>query len=174
MNSRMASFAVGILICDVFANIKFQLPNFFYFTMASIGWILANYFPNAPENISLFGFHSIKSFYPIILSSLIIYGSLKSNFLNSVLQAQPLIYAGKISFSMYLLHLPIFCSFSCTFLQHLLNQNIEFPIANDITLILSVLILLITSHFFCIYIDQGAIKASKWIQNYFIPFIRPN
>ncbi len=174
MNNKMACFVFGILLCDLFINSKFKLPDFFYFSMASIGWILSNYFSNIFDNVSLLKFHDIKSLYPIILGCLIIYGSAKSYRLQRILQIQPFIYIGKISFSMYLLHLPIFSSFSCIFFQHLLDSKLAFPIANDITFLLSLAILFIASHFFSLYIDQGAIKLSRWIQGFFMPLTEPS
>ena len=171
MNYKMMSFMLGILLCDLFVNNKSQIHNFYYFLLASFGWIFSNYFYNILENISILKIQSINSLYPIFLGCCIIYGSIKSNFINFVLQFQPLVYIGKISFSMYLLHLPVFSSFSCITLQFLLGKNLDFPIANDITFFLSLILLFAISHFFFLYVDQLAIKISRWIQSMFMPLI---
>lgn len=167
MNSKLTAFLFGIILCDLYKNSNLSIPSYFYSTLASFGWLFSNFFYNILDNTALHKLHDIKSLYPIILGSFIIYGSLKSHFISNILESRIFVYFGKISFSMYLLHLPIFSSFSCILLGQILDCGAKYPAANDTTLFLSLLVLIFTSHLFCKYIDQGAINLSHKIESYF-------
>jgi peptidoglycan/LPS O-acetylase OafA/YrhL len=72
---------------------------------------------------------------------------------------------GRISFSVYLLHLLVIGSFSCHTLRFLIDRQMNYHIACGLTFFSTLVLIFVTSHFFHLLVDKPAIRFS---QNLFI------
>ncbi|WP_180127188.1 MULTISPECIES: acyltransferase [unclassified Acinetobacter] len=102
----------------------------------------------------------------IIAGPLIVFGVLMNTKISNALDKKPLIYLGKLSFSIYLLHLVIIYSIGIPTFNFLLTTNVsEFSnIILSSTLI--IFLTLIFSHFYSEYIDALSIKVGNKIESF--------
>lgn len=108
--------------------------------------------------------HEHYIFYHIFGASLIIFALITSRNLRLILSKPPLIFLGKISFSMYIIHLIIIGSLS-SYLFITLYQNFLFNIATVITALITIPLIIISAHYMQKYIDNGGMKISWKIYN---------
>lgn len=114
----------------------------------------------------IFQFINIPTEYNnLILSTIVVYISLRNNYFKKILSTKLFFWLGKISFSLYLLHLPILCSLSC-YIVFCNNTIVGRLIAVLITFLVSIPL----SYLFEKYIDQRGIRFSNKIGNYFKRF----
>lgn len=96
----------------------------------------------------------------LILSFLLVFMVMKSIFLQKIFELKPLLWLGKISFSVYLLHWPIICSLtSYIYLSNELDRGLNILTS----IILTVIIVFIASFFYTKYIDQKSIVLARKI-----------
>lgn len=88
---------------------------------------------------------------------------MKTKVLQSLLNHKFLTWLGRMSFSLYLIHLPVICSFSC-FLYLNLSFNYYFKVA--IISISTLVLCLSLSYFFSQFIDRNAIRLANHLGNY--------
>lgn len=109
-------------------------------------------------------------FFHIIGSALLLVGVLSSKKIADLLRTKVCQLLGEISFSLYLIHVPILCSFSCFIYLICLNDgHYGETAAFFITGLLTLPVLLICSLFF-LQIDNRAIRFSQKIQASIISF----
>ena len=102
----------------------------------------------------------------MFLSIFIIYFCLRNDYYKKILSSPLPYWLGKISFSLYLLHVPIICSLACFIVFR--NDTIEGRIiASTITILIS----LPLSGLYTKYVDNGAISLSNKIGDYFKKFV---
>jgi peptidoglycan/LPS O-acetylase OafA/YrhL len=101
----------------------------------------------------------------IYLSIFLVYLTIRTEKLNAFFSKKPFVWLGKVSFSLYVIHYPIICSFSC--LLYLFfdfhSQIVGFCVVSIITIPLC----LVLSQFYWRYIDEGSVKISGKVGNYF-------
>lgn len=103
-------------------------------------------------------------FFYVFASAAIVLLIIKTNILQTFFRLSFFVWLGKISFSLYLLHLPIICSLTCFLYLYLdFDTNTTIFISVVITLISS----FVLSHIYTIYVDKFAIKFSHWIGVFF-------
>jgi peptidoglycan/LPS O-acetylase OafA/YrhL len=116
--------------------------------------------------IILIGIGDLYHLSYVFESFIIVYLTLNSRILISFFSSKPLVFLGKISFSLYLIHILVICSFTC-FLYLQLSM-----LTNEIRIIVSTLIslvfLILLSYIYTITIDSFALKASSKIGKYFL------
>ncbi len=102
----------------------------------------------------------------LLTSILIFYAVLKFNVLKQFFSKRIFLYLGKISFALYLIHLPILCSLS----SFLLLQN-STGIGKTVISVFTIIITLLISHIFTVLIDHKSVlfsnKIGTLIANYF-------
>lgn len=91
----------------------------------------------------------------------IVLATLKSNIINNALDKKILIYLGKLSFAIYLIHIAIIYIIRVPIFNYLLNYNLSFASASLITIPFVFAATLICSHFYSKYIDDFSIKFSS-------------
>lgn len=99
-------------------------------------------------------------FYHIWGAFFVMIAVLASQKLKKIFSWEPLVYIGKISFSVYIIHFIVLCSFSCYLFLKLIVY-LRYYQAVFFTSILSMMIIMILSHFMHKYIDTKGIKLSK-------------
>ena len=157
----LTSFMLGFLFCDIdhsdssvfrdYLNIitSNQVLNIFLF----ICLIIIGGKP------SFFGFDNL------LISSFMVLIILKTEPLQRLFESNVLIWLGKISFALYLIHLPIICSLSC-YLFLILPYS--FFLKLFAVIIVTLIISLIGANLFTKYIDNFGIKVSRNIAFQFL------
>ena len=103
-------------------------------------------------------------FFNVFTSAAIVLLIIKTTILQEFFNLAFFVWLGKISFSLYLLHLPIICSLTC-FLY--LNLSFETNITILISIFITILSSFILSNIYTNYVDKFAIKFSHWIGIFF-------
>jgi peptidoglycan/LPS O-acetylase OafA/YrhL len=164
----LCAFVVGHILCDydyseedsrwvkstkrIEENIhSFKIPVFLLsLAIISLGENVMDFF-----SIS---FHAQK----LALSVAIVYFCLRNKYYIKFFASKIPVWLGKISFGLYLIHLPLICSLTSYLI--LINPGLNGKIfASVITLIIS----LVAAHFFTKYIDDTSIRYANRIGNYF-------
>lgn len=168
----LCAFLVGYILCDydfstsnnqIIASLKLLELKLFKFK--SYTFILSIV-------IIIFG-RSIMSFFSIsqniqylLLSVFIVYICLRNLIFQNFLSLKIPLWLGKISFSLYLIHLPIICSLTSFLL--LTNHSLIGKVA--VTLI-TIAVVLIASIFFNKYIDKASVIYANKIGSYFKKYV---
>jgi peptidoglycan/LPS O-acetylase OafA/YrhL len=167
------NFIVGLLLSDLYNShyvhkkiIESRILNsFLNIVLVISGVFMGSYPPEAAVNNTMYAFMNIVSwgtpmiFYHSIGAFLIMLALLNSEHLKSFFSNRILTFLGKISFSMYIIHLIIICSFS-SYLFLLLYHYFSYHIAFLITFILSNVVIIISANYVYQYIDKNALNFS--------------
>lgn len=163
-------FILGVFLSDFFQRPVIKQNNYPLLTWLFLG--IGLFFGSYPSIVSIddtiysiLSFACIKNpviFYHgcgafLVLLSILLSTKLQSFFSNFIFM-----FLGKISFSLYLIHLIGICSFSCYIFMHLLNWFSYFT-AFVTTLILSLSLFMCIAYVVYNYIDKVGIKLSKEI-----------
>ena len=115
---------------------------------------------------------STSLFYELIGSVLLFHAIDISPFLQMIFDLPPMIYIGKISFSLYLVHLPLIYTVSTQlFLTFYENYKITYDYSVASTFVIMVPIWLLVAHVFWYLIDSHAIIWSNKVVEYIFPAI---
>lgn len=119
---------------------------------------------------------STSYFYELIGSVLLFHAVEISPFLQAILSLPHMIYLGKISFSLYLLHLPLLYTCSTQlFLAFYEKYHIQYDYSVASTFLIMIPIWLLTAHIFWYAIDSHAIIwSSKVVDFIFPPLLQEN
>lgn len=171
-NTYYLAFILGIILsdansnCDKFIN-SFNSKYLKIFLLV-IGLILCSYPSGIDVKETIYEYmripkiDDIVAFYHILGSFLIIIILLKSDILKRFFALKIPLFFGKISFSMYIIHLIILCSFSSFLFSKIIN-NFRYYQAFIIMLMISLIIIILISYSIYKYVDCIAIKLSKKI-----------
>lgn len=91
----------------------------------------------------------------------IVLATLKSDIINQLLDKKPLVHLGKLSFSIYLLHIMVIYLIGVPIFNFMLNSGLSFVVASFISICSVLAITPIFSHFYSLLIDDFAIKFSS-------------
>jgi peptidoglycan/LPS O-acetylase OafA/YrhL len=97
-----------------------------------------------------------------LCSILIVYITLRNRFFKRFFSNKICSFLGKISFSLYLIHVPIICSLSC-YLIMINNNSHSILLTTSVTFLITIII----AYFFEKYIDRNSIILSNKIGNFF-------
>jgi len=103
-----------------------------------------------------------SSYQFLILSVAVVYFCLRNKYYKSFFSSKVSFWLGKVSFGVYLLHLPVICSLTSYMILN--NNTIQGEI---IACIITILVTLVGAHFFTKYIDENSIGYSNRIGNFF-------
>lgn len=110
------------------------------------------YFPRLPQsyNTPLF-YHILGAFFTVL--SIYLFGGIKKLF-----ESRPLLFMGKISYSFFLLHIPILFSFSTGIFQVLYQSTNQYILSAGIVLLLSFMVILGCSWIFHRFVEKPCYK----------------
>jgi peptidoglycan/LPS O-acetylase OafA/YrhL len=156
-NYWVTSFLLGFLLCDVEYNSSYT-PKF-------LANALSTLFQYKYLNLALFmglilvgGMPNYYGYFDLIISSLIVIIIMKTQVLQTFFEHKVIVYLGKISFSLYLVHLPIICSFTCfLYLKLPMSHLPKVLIVSAMTIIVSIIV----AHFFTNHIDGNGVRLSN-------------
>ena len=164
----LLAFAIGYVLCDydfsetespiilsikkIEANIhQYNLPLFILsFILLLFGRGIMNFIKVPPDTGML------------IVAVFIIYFCLRNAYYKKILSAKIPYWLGEISFSLYLIHVPIICSLGCFIVFH--HNNLEGEI---IASLITIIITIPLSFFYTRYIDKKAVALSNKVGDYF-------
>ena len=156
----LTSFLFGFFMCDI----NYSKPNWIKKT---IDFLTQNKFINTVIFICLIiigGKSNYFGFFDLFISSLIVIIIMRTFYLQQLLQNAFMVWLGKISFSLYLIHLPLICSFSCyLYLTLNLEHQTKVLLISSLTIALALFI----SYIFTKFIDKNAVvfanKFASWL-----------
>ncbi len=153
----MLTFILGFSLCDLnYSRLKTSIHTF-------QDLLLKNQRVNTILFVALVilgGFPNYYGFFYVGLSGLIVFVILKTERLQTFFQRKIFVWLGRISFGLYLIHLPIICSFSC-FLY--IALPFDYMTKVFLVFVLSTTLSLFLAHWFAKVVDQFAIKFSNKI-----------
>lgn len=156
VNSYFFPFVLGAVIAE---NIGNNICNRKKIILLLAGIMLASYPPacNVTGTMySLLFIPVIKNsgfFYHTIGMSLIMYITMQSNFIQQIFENKMLLFIGKLSYSMYLIHFIILNSLSCYLWVYLLDKY-SYIVSTGITILLSYLVIILLAKVNYILIEQ--------------------
>jgi peptidoglycan/LPS O-acetylase OafA/YrhL len=92
------------------------------------------------------------------ISALLVFVIMKSKALKHLFEMKPIVWLGKISFSLYLIHIPLICSLSC-YLYLILPFSHEFKILTSA--LLTLFIALVIAAIYTRFIDKMSVRLSN-------------
>lgn len=167
-NSYFLAFFLGLFLCDWNLNKHKTISKPFVFTCFVIGIFLGSYPYGVTEN-TIYNFLDVKFivlnyqvFYHVIGAFFFMIGLLNSSILKDVFSSKIFAFLGKISFSLYLTHIPILASLSF-FLFAKLSSLYSYHISFVITFSASITLTFLISYLMYKYVDTKAVDISKHI-----------
>ncbi|MEK4196131.1 acyltransferase [Paenibacillus sp. FSL L8-0323] len=168
-------FILGLILSDLnvsgYINNYFIRKSLFKVSFLVVGLYFASYpsaatvensmyiYIESSDPFTIMTYHTFGAF----LIMLVLLNSVK---LQKMLSLKPFEFIGRISFSMYLLHLILIGSLS-SYIFILLIDHVSYSVAVMISFVSTVPILLILSHFMYKYVDKQGIKLANSIYNRF-------
>ncbi|WP_292374455.1 acyltransferase family protein [Methanosarcina sp. UBA411] len=172
-NSYYFAFVIGMVLADTF-NSKtsmFKTDNKIILSILLIsGLFLGSYPVGTVTNDSLYGFlnnglfQTPKLTYHILGAGMIMYVLLNSRWLQNIFSSSVLVFLGKISYSLYLIHFLVISSFTCA-LFLFLHSVFSYGTAVFISCFLSLLLIIPLSYLFYKYVDMAGVRISKIFYN---------
>lgn len=161
----MSSFVIGIFFYFYRRSIK--LP--YAFVVVLIGLYLAGAHNTSHSYqwiCNLLGERTYE-YCNFLAGVLIVYAVLMSKELSAWLDRPALIWLGKISFSVYLIHLIILYVIGLPILNLLLSYGFDYLVAALMSCLVFIVCTLFFSEFYSRWVDHFAIKISQKVANYF-------
>jgi len=96
---------------------------------------------------------------------IIVYVVIFSNYLSQFFSKNIFVYMGKVSFSTYLLHMPVLYALGLPFFDFLVNQKASYVVASLLTSLLTLFATYVISNYFYQYVDRnGIVWSNKFAQ----------
>lgn len=176
-NNFYAAFILGAFLNRMLYDIKFMPGTVLKHKITKvliglIGLFFCSYpLLNRVDNTiyACISFSQVDSydFYHVIGSFMLMYVIVQSDKVKKALSNTALVFIGKISFSFYLLHFIIFCSFTC-YLFKLLYATIGYNVAALLSFAISLPVIILVSIVYYQWIDKTGIKFSEKILRLFV------
>lgn len=174
-NSYFLGFILGLLLSDLYLNKKINIfsifDNIFVRLVTGIGGIFLGSYPYLDTSntiykylkINIDGYDSLM-IYHICGAFLLMIFVLSSPYAKKVLSGKLFLFLGKISFSLYLLHFTLLCSFSSYIFVNLIRM-FSYDLSVLLTFLISTPLMILCSYFMYKYIDNSSIRISKKFYN---------
>ena len=175
LNTYYLAFLLGILLCDlkvnVFPYIKYTNSKIVLFVLLLVSLFFSSY-PKIDVQNTIYGPLEIsrvvinsRLFYHIIGSFLLVYVLLCSQLLQKLFSNPLMKFLGRISFSLYAIHLIIICSFSSSLYIYLLS-HFSYKISFFISYIVSVSFTFLIAHASYFLFDKQSIKLGNRVYSF--------
>jgi len=155
------SFIFGMILCDLYINTQIYHSTTKLLQKRFINLLIIIIF------LVLIGMQNYYGIFHLILATLLVFFIISSSNMNKFFSSKILVSLGKISFSLYLIHLPILCSITgmlYKFFEKIYSHNITIIISSILTIVISLLLAILLNKLG----DNTGInlgkKISLWIQ----------
>ncbi len=164
-DAYMISFLAGMAVCDLNTKLKYDIPDSICIGITILGlWISAVSF-DMKGLFSIIGLHIGTTNSNLIFGSLLVLlGVAFSPSLKKILSNRFIVWLGKMSFSVYVIHLIIIASYSCIAFS-LLNQIVSYNIAAVVTIVSSIILVYLIATYFYWCFDLGGQHISRVLYN---------
>lgn len=178
-NTYFLAFILGMLLCDAVIAINGKLPKIFknkiVITIVTILGLFLGSFPYVNTSNTIYEFLIINPnlnidyfmMYHIFGAVLLLTGVIGSDVLQKLLSINIFRFLGNISFSLYLVHFTILCSFSSFVFNKFLSAGFSYNFSFILTLIPSLILIFILSYFMFKFVDSKSVSFSKWMYDKF-------
>lgn len=161
----IGSFVIGVYIY-LYGN---KIPKLFTLPALIIGFYFAGVH-NFSDSYSLFySFFGVSTYTILTMLSgpLIVFGILMNRNIAHIADKKILVILGKLSFSIYLLHLIVIYILGVPFFNLLLSFNLSYFVAALISSLVVIISTIFLSYFYSHYVDDLAISFSTKLENIF-------
>lgn len=169
--STQLGFGVFCFLFGMFTYLYgFKINNYLAIPMLILGLYFAGAH-NESASYSIFNkflgnyTHSLLS---VASGPLVVYSILMNSKLSDILDAKPLVFLGKLSFSLYLLHMLMIYLVGMPIFNYMNNINFDFVSSAVFASLVVIITSLITSIFYSKYIDDLSINVGKKIEKLII------
>ena len=176
-NNFYAAFILGVVlnkyVMQQHAAVKtIVIPKWTLSLILITGLYFCSYPLVIDVNHTIYGFITFSfllnyEFYHVLGSFMVMFVILHSEKLKTILSGRVLSYIGKISFSFYLLHFIILCSFSC-YLFSLFYPTCDYNLSVLLACLCSLPLIGLSAVFYYQWIDKSGIKLSEEVLRLFI------
>lgn len=175
LRSTYLAFILGMVLSDLWVNVprfKTIISQHVAYLFLTIGLFAGSWYVTTDDiyglySIPLFNSSQLPTFAHTIAALLVIIAVLQLGWLSRVFEHRILQFLGRISFSLYLLHV-IFLGSLASFLFNHLIWRIGYGPAFLASFIPTLAITLVASHFYTKYVDDRAILISRSVGNYLL------
>lgn len=181
LNTYYLAFIIGMGLADVFNGKTsiFKTSNKVILSIVlASGLFLGSYPVGTVTADSLYAFldngffQTPKYAYHILGAGMLMYVLLNSQRMQKIFSSPVLVFLGKISYSLYLVHFLVISTLTCA-LFLVLHPVLPYGAAVLISCVLSVLVIIPLSYLFYRYVDMRGIKLSKVFYNQLASIFRP-
>lgn len=178
-DSYFLAFFLGMALCDLYVNQKLFMERIFKRSsivclLGLIGLFMGSY-PYIDTSDTIYHFLNISYLgYDSLLVNhiwgafLLMVAILYSPFLQNILSRKGCLFLGKISFSLYLLHFTLLCSFTSFLFSRFIN-NYSYNTSAFLSILISLPLFLTMSYAMYMYVDR---KSIIWAKTIFLRFIK--
>jgi len=181
-NNFYAAFILGVVLNKYVMQQQAEdnvmvIPKWLLVLILFVGIYFCSYPLAIDVNHTIYGFITFSfllnyEFYHVIGSFIVMFVILHSEKLKTILSGKTMRYIGKISFSFYLLHFIILCSFSC-YLFSLFYSKCHYNLAVLLACLCSLPLIGISAMFYYQWFDKSGIKLSEKVLRLFIKTEQP-
>lgn len=170
LNTYYMAFVVGLILSDLTFNGYLEVFRNNIAKLILVGLLLGSYpagmdVTNTMYTLFQFSFLGNPMVFHILGSVCIMLAIINSKRLQWFFSLKPMAFLGKISFSMYLIHLSIIGTFS-SFLFLQLLKYYDYNISFSITFLTSLATILVVSVYVNKYVDEKGIRFSRLLYKY--------
>ena len=179
INSRMADFSFGVLLAFLFmqyGNLFVQKKKIFVplgIVLLVVGFFLGAY-PVAVEptngyrylaGIGNFLYHRLTPylFYHKLAVFALLLGIFMLHGLQKVLETKICLFLGKISYAVYLLHIPVLFSLTALLFVKLYGVLLQYNLAALLALLISLVVIVALSWLFYHFIEKRCVRFTNWL-----------
>lgn len=152
------SFVFGIILCDLYMTTSIYKVSGILTKNKYITAFIMLFFT------LLIGMPNYYGIFHLVLAVSLVFFIISSYRMNAIFSSRIPVFLGKISFSLYLIHLPIICSVtgaSYLFLEQISSHGLAVAISSILTIILSLTLAIILNKIG----DQKGISLGRWISS---------
>lgn len=148
------AFLLGIVLCDLYEN-----TDVFAKAGSALkpGWLQAFF---GLGIMVLIGAPNYGGVFHLIIAVVLIFLALSTKVVAGVFSAKLPVYLGKISFSLYLIHVPILCS-ATGFIYRVLENRMGYPISAITTSVITIMLCIVAADVFYKIADQQGITLGR-------------
>ena len=148
------AFLLGIVLCDLYEN-----TDVFAKAGSALkpGWLQAFF---GLGIMVLIGAPNYGGVFHLIIAVVLIFLALSTKGVAGVFSAKLPVYLGKISFSLYLIHVPILCS-ATGFIYRILENRMGYPISAITTSVITIMLCIVVADVFYKIVDQQGITLGR-------------
>lgn len=148
------AFLLGIVLCDLYEN-----TDVFAKAGSALkpGWLQAFF---GLGIMVLIGAPNYGGVFHLIIAVVLIFLALSTKVVAGVFSAKLPVYLGKISFSLYLIHVPILCS-ATGFIYRVLENRMGYPISAITTSVITIMLCIVVADVFYKIVDQQGITLGR-------------